>query len=59
MFGSDWPVCQLAASYDDVLTTTRQLISELSPHEQSQIMGGTASRFYRLAATSEAQSKTP
>ena len=59
MFGSDWPVCQLAASYDEVLTVTRKLIGELSPHEQSQIMGGTASRFYRLAATSESRSETP
>jgi L-fuconolactonase len=48
MFGSDWPVCLLAASYADVCTAARELISGLSPAEQTLIMGQTACRFYDL-----------
>ena len=43
MFGSDWPVSLLAASYEQVVTTTRQLVSD-----DEQIMGGTAARVYGL-----------
>ena len=43
MFGSDWPVSLLAASYEQVVTTTRQLVGD-----DDQIMGGTAARVYGL-----------
>jgi L-fuconolactonase len=49
MFGSDWPVCTLAASYDDVLGTARKLTAELSADEQAQVFTATVSRAYRLA----------
>ncbi|GAB2729080.1 amidohydrolase family protein [Kitasatospora kifunensis] len=48
MFGSDWPVCLLAASYGTVLSTTRTLTCGLSPDEQAELFGGTARRTYRL-----------
>ncbi|WP_225919268.1 amidohydrolase family protein [Actomonas aquatica] len=48
MFGSDWPVCLVAADYADWANCVRQLISPLSPDEQAAIMGGTAARFYRI-----------
>ncbi|WP_434451506.1 amidohydrolase family protein [Lentzea sp. E54] len=48
MFGSDWPVCLLAASYADWLSAARSLVSELSPDEQTAIFSGTASRIYAL-----------
>ena len=48
MFGSDWPVCLVAASYDAVSDTTRQFISRLSTAEQEAIWWRTATRFYRL-----------
>ncbi len=48
MFGSDWPVCELAASYETVVSTTKSLLSSLSESERDQIFGGTAKRFYRL-----------
>jgi L-fuconolactonase len=48
MFGSDWPVSLLAASYTDVLQTTEQLVAELSPAERDEILGTTACRAYRL-----------
>ncbi|MDX3658263.1 amidohydrolase family protein [Streptomyces sp. ID05-26A] len=48
MFGSDWPVCLLAASYDEWLGAARELVSELSPDEQASIFSGTARRVYAL-----------
>ena len=48
MFGSDWPVCLLAAQYSQVISITRDLIATLNASEQAAIMGGTATRFYSL-----------
>ncbi|MGW3138702.1 amidohydrolase family protein [Streptomyces sp. NPDC001139] len=48
MFGSDWPVCTLAASYGDVVEAARQLIAGLGETERTQILEGTATRVYRL-----------
>ena len=48
MFGSDWPVCELAATYSEVVQTLRQLIGELSDAEQAEVLGQTAQRFYGL-----------
>ena len=51
MFGSDWPVCLLAASYDEVVRTTRQVLSDLdvlTPEAEAAIFGGTAIHCYRL-----------
>jgi L-fuconolactonase len=49
MFGSDWPVCTLAASYAEVLDAARQLTAALSPSERVEIFGATAQRAYTLA----------
>lgn len=46
LFGSDWPVCTLAAGYHEVVDALRETVSELSPTEQSQIFGQTAAQFY-------------
>lgn len=48
MFGSDWPVCQLAGNYAEVKKLVTDYICMLSPTEQSNIMGGNAVRFYNL-----------
>jgi L-fuconolactonase len=48
MFGSDWPVCTLAASYAEVLDLARAVIAELSAAEQEAVLAGTARRFYGL-----------
>jgi L-fuconolactonase len=45
-FGSDWPVCLLAASYERVVVTVRELLADLSAAERSEIFGGTARRVY-------------
>jgi L-fuconolactonase len=47
MYGSDWPVCNLAGGYPRVAALAAELISELSLDEQKMIMGGTAERWYR------------
>ncbi|MEU8649804.1 amidohydrolase family protein [Streptomyces sp. NPDC048737] len=48
MFGSDWPVCTLAAGYGQVLDTARQLTGHLSPAESGQVFEATATRVYGL-----------
>ncbi|HKA49779.1 MAG TPA: amidohydrolase family protein [Candidatus Dormibacteraeota bacterium] len=49
MFGSDWPVCLLAASYTRVVEALRQALGEIPDRARRQIMGGTAVHVYRLA----------
>ncbi|WP_066362749.1 amidohydrolase family protein [Herbidospora mongoliensis] len=48
MFGSDWPVCLLAATYGEVVETTKDFTSGLSGDEQSYIYESTAQKVYRL-----------
>jgi L-fuconolactonase len=48
MFGSDWPVCLLAADYAEVAGIVRDVCATLSAVEQAAIWGGTATRFYGL-----------
>ncbi|MCZ3374357.1 amidohydrolase family protein [Rhizobium sp. AG207R] len=48
MWGSDWPVLTLAASYEDWIGYTQELLDHLSPAEREAIMGGTAIHFYGL-----------
>jgi len=48
MWGSDWPVVTLAATYADWDSASRVLLSGLSEHERTAILGGNAQRFYGL-----------
>lgn len=48
MFGSDWPVCELAASYEQVARATEELTADLSEPERADVFGATASRVYGL-----------
>ena len=48
MFGSDWPVCEVAASYSEVAEAARTLLSGLSGAEQDAVFGGNAIRIYGL-----------
>jgi L-fuconolactonase len=48
MFGSDWPVCTLAAGYGDVLGAARDLTAQLSPAEQAAVFAETATSVYGL-----------
>ena len=49
MFGSDWPVCLLAATYADVVEAARSATAELSSDEHDELFGGTARRVYGLS----------
>ncbi len=48
MFGSDWPVCLLAMTYQKWVKTVREFIRPLSAPEQERILGGVASQVYSL-----------
>ncbi|MCA2221875.1 amidohydrolase family protein [Nonomuraea aurantiaca] len=48
MFGSDWPVCLLAADYERVVSVAEELCAGLSAGERAAVFGGTARRAYRL-----------
>jgi L-fuconolactonase len=46
LWGSDWPVVTLAASYDRWLATAEHLTTTLRPAERAAIFGGNAARTY-------------
>jgi L-fuconolactonase len=48
MFGSDWPVCNLAADYSKVVRTLEDYISQLSSQDQQKIWFNNAKSFYKL-----------
>ncbi|WKN33985.1 amidohydrolase family protein [Porifericola rhodea] len=48
MIGSDWPVCRLAASYQEVMGLVEDYIGRLSADEQARILGQNAIDFYQL-----------
>lgn len=48
MYGSDWPVCLLAASYAEVLDIVEDYFSHFSITEKEAIFGANAARFYNL-----------
>jgi L-fuconolactonase len=49
MFGSDWPVCTIAASYAEVTALAQELLaSRLTESEQAAVFGATAASVYRL-----------
>jgi len=48
MFGSDWPVCQVAASYHAMADIVTQYTSTLSLSEQSVFWGENAVNFYNI-----------
>ncbi len=48
MYGSDWPVCLLAADYAKVLNIVETFTSELSEQEKLKFFGENAIQFYNL-----------
>lgn len=48
MYGSDWPVCLVAAQYPLVKGIVEQYLVKLSPDEQAKVWGLNAKRFYSL-----------
>jgi L-fuconolactonase len=54
MFGSDWPVCLLAASYRRVRSALDEALPPLSEEDGAAVFGGTATAVYRLNALAAA-----
>lgn len=48
MYGSDWPVCLVAASYEQQLEIVESYFSKLSSTEKDLIFGKNAVKFYNL-----------
>ena len=48
MFGSDWPVCLVAASYDQVYSIVQRFAERLTPAERNAVFGETARTAYQL-----------
>ncbi|MEK4007779.1 amidohydrolase family protein [Paenibacillus sp. FSL H3-0333] len=49
MFGSDWPVCLMAATYEEVVGILRTALQgRLSTEEMEPVFGANAVRFYKL-----------
>lgn len=48
MFGSDWPVCNVAASYNVIVKTLEDYVAQFSMEEQNKIWSENAKIFYRL-----------
>jgi L-fucono-1,5-lactonase len=51
MFGSDWPVAELAGGYRRVWGAISPILGELPRADRDAVLGGTARAFYRLAGT--------
>jgi L-fuconolactonase len=54
MFGSDWPVCLLAASYRDVIQTVAGYVRDFSSPDRDRIFGLNAAHFYGQRAARHA-----
>ncbi len=48
MFGSDWPVCLVAASYEEVVGIVGDYFSSFSKNEQGKFFALNANQFYNL-----------
>lgn len=48
MFGSDWPVCLVAAEYQQVVGVVKTYFAAFTKAEQEQVFGTTATKFYKL-----------
>lgn len=48
VWGSDWPVLELAGTYGQWWGETEALLAPLAPTERAAVLGGNAARLYRL-----------
>ena len=48
MYGSDWPVCKVAADYGQVVDIVKDYFSAFSQTEQKAFFGGNAIEFYNI-----------
>jgi L-fuconolactonase len=57
MFGTDWPVCRLAATYESVEGLVRDFVRGWSPEQSEAFWGGNCARFYGVSAPSSSGSQ--
>jgi L-fuconolactonase len=48
MYGSDWPVCLVASSYNKWIETVKEYFSTYSAEDQEKVFSGNAIKFYQL-----------
>lgn len=48
MIGSDWPVCLLSSDYRSTVQVVSDYLSQFAPETQEKVLGGNATRFYKL-----------
>jgi len=48
MFGSDWPVCTVAAPYERVVSLVEDYLVPFTKEEREAVLGGNAAKFWRL-----------
>jgi L-fucono-1,5-lactonase len=58
VFGSDWPVCLVAASYAHVIDACGQAIGDLPIADRERIFGGNAIELYRLPVPATAERRS-
>ncbi|HUT28955.1 MAG TPA: amidohydrolase family protein [Sedimentisphaerales bacterium] len=49
MVGSDWPVCTVAAEYEQVIGIAADYLTKLSPDEQAAVWAQNAKRIYQVS----------
>jgi predicted TIM-barrel fold metal-dependent hydrolase len=59
LFGSDWPVCLLAASWERWAATITELVAPLSPVEADAVLRTTATATYQLGGDADADLYDP
>jgi L-fuconolactonase len=52
LFGSDWPVCKVAADYEQVVSIISSYFDAFTKNEQQMVFGGNARNFYNLIPSS-------
>ena len=58
VFGSDWPVCLVAASYARVIDVCGQAIGDIGLADRERIFGGSAAALYRLPVPATADRRS-
>jgi L-fuconolactonase len=48
MYGSDWPVCLVAASYNEMINIVKEYFASFSATEQEDVFGNNVAAFYNL-----------
>jgi L-fuconolactonase len=59
MFGSDFPVCLLAGSYERVLDSFQEALKDLTETQRAMIFRDNATEFYQLGSSPTVKEGSP